>query len=65
MSVPLHAHVVLKSVPKIPNIASLHSDDAPAHFFVTLSTAQDCSYFSRRVLKKGKFENFEFDSFEF
>lgn len=42
-SVPLQAQEVLKSVPKIPSMADLHSVGEPAHFFVTLSTAQDCS----------------------
>lgn len=51
VSVPLQAHVVLKSVPKIPSIASLHASGGPAHFFVRLSTAQACSYVSKRNLE--------------
>ncbi len=49
-SEPWQAHVVLNGVPRIPNNAIRQLLALPAHFFVTLSTAQDCSYNSKRDL---------------
>lgn len=42
-SVPWHAHDVRSGVPRMPMSAFLHTIILPAHFLVTLSTAQDCS----------------------
>lgn len=52
-SEPWQAQDVLSGVPRIPRRANRQLLTFPAHFFVTLSTAHDCSYLSKRARHSG------------
>lgn len=55
---PWHAHEVLRTVPRMPSRAMRQVLVRPAHFFVTLSMAHDCSKDSRRGLHSGSSRQF-------